>query len=239
MALVASVVALQPEPAAAEGHRCGVASGYHYAGQLTALDNTYTQCGTTNEYQGWNGIDGQLLVPATLASLGNYQQDHTLGLFSAQIRNDNYWLQPGWYTGCLAGVGSCTGTCQLPGCTWRGYADNYGWYVENVSPQGYWVWDFGDATFGSGRTVYMIYNSNDGCWEVQFSYGGSISRADCWEGIYHSGAMWAASEMDSNSGVVAGLPASYFGYSNPNTNEALRLHGGAGWVPWTSSLSSY
>ena len=235
LSLAGALLLLQATSAAAEGDSCGYINGYHYAGQMTGLDNTYTQCGTTREYGGWNGIDGQMQVPSSLATLGNYQTDHAVGLFSAQLANDNFWVQPGWYTGEICG--SNCGNCQYPSCTWRGIS--YGWYIENKSPAGYKVQDFGYAAFNSTRTVYMKYNANDGCWEVQLDYGGPINWYDCSEYPYISGAMFAANEIDVNSGVTGGLPTSYFGTSNPNTNQALRLHGGNGWVPWTANLSSY
>ena len=210
--------------------------GYHYAGQVTALDSTFTQCGVTREYGGWNGVDGQLQTPATLATLGNYATDHTLGLFPAQIDNDTYWLQLGWYTGIISN-GPVPPLCFYPNCVYRN--STYGYYIENQSPSGYLVEDFGPAALGSARTSDMIYNASSGCWEAYLSYGGSVSFQDCKEGAFHSGAMWATSEMLSQSGVAAGLPTSYFGTTNPNTNAALRLHGGNGWVSWNGSLSSY
>jgi hypothetical protein len=34
------------------------------------------------------------------------------------------------------------------------------------------------------------------------------------------------------------MPATLYGYSNPNTNNTLRIKGANGFVPWTSTLSS-
>jgi hypothetical protein len=225
---------LNPVASAAEGYSCGSINGYHYAGQLTALDNTFTQCGTTREYQGWNGVDGQLQTPATLASLGNYQTDHSIGLLSAQLANDKYWLQLGWYTGIIGGPPPPN--CVYPSCTWRGVT--YGYYVENMSPAGYTVEDFGQAPLNSGRTSDLIYNASSGCWEAYLTYGGNMSMQDCYESV-DSGAMWVTTEMESSSGVAAGMPLTYFGASNSGTNQALHVHGGAGWVSWNGSLSSY
>lgn len=213
---------------------CGDVNGYHYAGQLTSTSNAFTQCATPSDYEGWNGVDGQLQTPATLAQLGNYTTDHELGLFSAQLDNGSFWLQLGWYTGQIGTV--VNGNCDYAVCTERFIT--YGYYIEDMTPQGYTVFDKGYAPNGSARTSDMIYNKNTGCWEAYLSYGGLASETDCTES-YHTGAMWATTEVEISSGVVATMPTAVFGTSNPNTNAALRLHGANGWVSWNGSLSSY
>ena len=66
-----------------------------------------------------------------------------------------------------------------------------------------------------------------------------LTYTDCAEGSNISGAMVATTEMDDNSGTAPGLPTAYFGTSNANTNQALRLHGANGWVSWTKVLSAH
>jgi len=214
-----------------------VVLGLHYAGQYTAMDSNYTQCAPFNEYGGWNGVDGQLQTPATVPSMGNDAFDHVAGLLSAQLDNDTRWVQLGWYTG-LATETEYWYNCTYPLCTWR-CCQTMGYYVETVDSQGYTINDYGQALVNTARTSAMIYNASSGCWEAYLTYDGKMSTQDCFEGIYHSGAMFAASEMYDASGTAPGLPTSYFGSSSPNTNAALRLHGGNGWVSWNGSLSSY
>ena len=177
-----------------------------------------------------------------MAVLGNYQTDHTVGWIGAQLNSDQQWLQIGWYTGCITDLltGGCTGTCQPPNCTWRGIS--YGWYIENQKPggsSGYTITDEGPASLGAARTSDIIYNKKTGCWEAYLDYGGSLTYTDCAEGSNISGAMVATTEMDDNSGTAPGLPTAYFGTSNANTNQALRLHGANGWVSWTKVLSAH
>jgi len=177
--LVTGPLVLGPVTAHAVGFDCGQVTGYHYAGQYTSTFNgSTTQCAPYHEYLGWNGVDGQRQVPGSLAVLGNYQTDHTVGWIGAQLNSDQQWLQIGWYTGCITDLltGGCTGTCQPPNCTWRGIS--YGWYIENQKPggsSGYTITDEGPASLGAARTSDIIYNKKTGCWEAYLDYGGSLN----------------------------------------------------------------
>ena len=142
------------------------------------------------------------------------------------------WLQIGSYTGSL-GVGS---TCPKFGkCISRN--QEYGWYAENQSLLGYSIYDYGRALQGTTTTSRVVYNSASGCWETYLTYSGSLVLQDC-TGEPATGSMWALLEVYINSGYQAHIPTYVFGTSNPNTNQAMRLHGANGWEPWDTSLTA-
>jgi hypothetical protein len=182
-------------------------------------------------YGGWNGVDGQLQTPSSNITLGNYWVDHEAGWLGALWSFPVYSMQTGWYTGTVSNeaVGYChTGTCvQRNG--------NYGRFVENTEPGGFYsVWDYGSAGLGSVVTSRVVYNGQDGCWEAYITYSGLLKGQDCSEPA--TGVMMATAEMKAGSGTAPYLPLAYFGTSNPNTDQAMRLHGANGWEPWDTSL---
>ena len=131
---------------------------------MTSLYNEATQCITPDPtYNGWNGVDGQLQVPTTLASLGDHYFDHTLGLMMLSFGSNKLWLQQGWYTGIISDIYDPF-NCTYPDCTWR--ANTYGYFVEDTAPGGYRVQDFGYAALGSSQTGDEIYNPSTGCFEA-------------------------------------------------------------------------
>jgi hypothetical protein len=233
--LAGSTIFLAPANVAAIGVACGSAWGLHYAGQVTSTNATFTQCGTTTEYQGWNGINGQIQTPGTTLTLGNYQEDRVSGYLSAQLNSDSDWVQTGWFTGTITNQGVPPSSCDPPVCVQR--SGSYGRFVENQGPTGYQIEDFGTVALNSVVTSRVVYNASTGCWEAYLTYSGSLAMEDCFDAT-SSGAMLATTEMDSVSGVTVPLPPALFGTSNSNTNQALRLHGGSGWVPWNQSSTT-
>ncbi len=239
MPAAAAVVCLlllgaQVSPVLAIGTSCGHVVGYHYAGQLTSHTNGLTQCGSYNAYGGWNGVDGQLTAPATFHQVSNHESDHELGWLGAEWNSLSYWLQTGWYTGTVSN--EPVGSCHVGTCVSR--LNTFGRYVENMtSQQTYSVYDFGTADPSSAVTSRVVYNGVTGCWEAYITYSGGIKGEDCVE-PNTVGIMVATTEMEDQSGVAPTLALSYFGTSNPNTNQALRLHGANGWEPWDTSLTA-
>lgn len=222
-----------PASSVAVGSDCGVAFGYHYAGQYTSHVGGLTQCADYDEYFGWNGVDGAITAPSTVPTLADYTVDHVAGWIGVQFSNYQTWLQTGWYTGTLSAAPPPP--CDIGLCVQR--SGSYGRYIENQNTVGYNVYDYGTAAPASTATSLIAYDASSGCWEVYITYGGPLKWQDCSE--VGSGAMVATTEMEDLSGVAPPLPMAHFGYSNPNTNQALRLHGGAGWVPWNATLSSW
>jgi hypothetical protein len=53
-----------------------------------------------------------------------------------------------------------------------------------------------------------------------------------------SGSPEVGSEVYTNNGGSVGMPVTVYGYSDPTTNNGLRIKGAAGWVPWNTSLST-
>jgi hypothetical protein len=225
---------MHPSVATAIGTACGTAGGYHYAGQLTSHLDAHTECSQINEeYLGWNGVDGQITTPGTTYTLIGI--DHVSGFIANQMNFDATWQQTGWYTGTI--TDEPPGTCDVGSCVAR--IGNYGRFIEMWRNRvGYSVYDYGAASTGSSTTSRVVYNSSSGCWEVYLTYGGGVSAYDC-TGEPTTGAMYATTEMASVSGSVVPLAIAYFGTSDPNTNQALRLHGAAGWGPWNTTLTAY
>lgn len=230
IAIAVTLAAVQPAATSAVGSDCGTYGGFHYAGEYTSHTNGLTQCAAYDGYFGWNGVNGQITTPSTTVNLPDYTIDHTVGWIGAQFNSDTTWLQTGWYTGTIA---ADTNNCTFGSCV---RVDGvYGRYVENQSSSGYIVFPYGNIATGSSTTSHIIYNASTGCWEAWLTYSGGSVLTDCNEPT--SGEMVATTEMASNSGGFVTLPLAHFGTSNPNTNQALRLHGIAGWVPWNTTLT--
>jgi len=228
----AVLVGSQPTMVSAIGSNCGSLAGYHYAGQITSHTDGFTHCAVSNGYFGWAGVNGQITTPSQNISLPDFTIDHTLGWIGAQFNSDLTWFQTGWFTGTIA---ADTANCTFLSCVRRN--GSYGRYVENISPSGISILDYGTVALGSSTTSRVVYNGSSGCWEVWLTYSGGYVQLDCNEPT--SGEMVATSEMLSNSGGFVTLPTAKFGTSNPNTNQALRLLGANGFEPWDTVLLAW
>ncbi len=149
----------------------------------------------------------------------------------AQFNSDTTWLQTGWFTGTIAENWT---NCTFLSCVRRNAS--YGRYVENMTSSGYSVLDYGTVALGSSTTSRVVYNSSSGCWEVWLTYSGGWVQEDCSEPT--TGEMVVTTEVASNSGGFVTLSPASFGTSDPNTNQALRLHGANGWEPWDTTLTA-
>jgi hypothetical protein len=129
------------------------------------------------------------------------------------------WVQEGWYNGCIAGH-----------CRSR----NLGRYTEIGNPPFYEFIDRDTAPL-SGSSIFRIEYGGSGCWNLYFDY--SVLK-DTYCALPGSGVPSAVSEVFTSSGHSVGMPVTAYGYSDPNTNNALRIEGANGYVPWTSTLSS-
>ncbi len=204
---------------------------------MTSYDNTLTQCGSPTSYDGWRGVGGQTQTPASMLTLGNYEEDHALGWLGAAWNSNTYSMQTGWFTGTVSDLNVPVAPSQcIPGdCVQR--SGTYGFYVESKSPAGYFVFDSGQASLSSVATWRLMFNASNGCWESYVGYPGQLVLQDCNES-FQTGAMFATAEMLSYSGTVVPLPISYFGASSSTSNKSLRLLTSTGWESWDGSLSA-
>jgi hypothetical protein len=205
---------------------------YHYAGMFTAQTSVIehlqtSQCGPSGSgYFGWAGVDGQISTPSTNPPI-DVNQDHQAGWIGVVFSNGG-WVQLGWYRGVI-GCGS--NRVQYTGT-------GYHLYVESalsppVAPActGYSVHDYSPLSLGGAVTYLISYSA--GCWHIFYNYDHEVPQV-C--GPASSGSVEVDNELYNLSGT-AQMPRSDFGATDPNTNQALRLLGAGGWVPWTSTIS--
>jgi hypothetical protein len=95
----------------------------------------------------------------------------------------------------------------------------------------YTILDAG-VTIGSGSTFRIQRNGT--CWDVFKNYNAPLG---CYASPETSGAADVEGEIYDNVGSANVLPTTTFGSGNPNTNQALRIHGAAGYQAWTNSLT--
>jgi hypothetical protein len=86
--------------------------------------------------------------------------------------------------------------------------------------------------------IFRLEYLNSGLWDLYMFCNALKVQTPSAYPMPTSGSPEAFSETLSTDGSVVGMPLTYYGYSNPNTNNALRIRGANGYVAWTSNLSS-
>lgn len=211
---------------------------YDNAVQWTAVSSAFyhpgTGCFGDNAYFGWVGIDGAIKTPAHFPNIYNDTSNHSNGWMEMMFTNPAGWIQIGWLGGCL--INGTTYTCGDP--------PNIVLYDESVSTATYpptvVVSADGNLAFSATDTYRVEYYPQYSNWEIFDQYNNLIRT------IYFSwvsGAPTIAGEVCNCNQPPPiqeiEMPVTVFGSSNPYTNSGLRIKGANGYVPWTSSLSSY
>jgi len=164
-------------------------------------------------------MDGQISYPSQYPYLGN-QNNHSAGWIGIAF-SDGGWVQEGWYEGCIGGS-----------CRTR----NLGRYTEVMNGStGFYEFKDWDTAPLAGSSIFLIEYAGSGCWHLYLDYS-VLKETYC--SLPGSGVPEAVSEVYSGDGSSVSMPVTVYGYSDPNTNNALRIKGASGFVPWTSSLSS-
>ena len=197
--------------------------GYHYAYEGTVINGAGgwyhpPTCGG-DPYYGWAGINAQIAYPSTYPYVGS-TNNHSAGWIGMTFSNGS-WVQEGWYIGCAGGH-----------CRTR----DMGRYTEvnNVPAAFYELIDWDTAPLG-GSSIFEIRPNSSGCWTLYFDYS-TAKKTYC--SLPTSGQAEAVAEIYTYDGNSVTMGPTAWGYSNPNTNNALRIRGANGWVAWTTSLSS-
>jgi hypothetical protein len=205
---------------------------YRWAGMFTARSATDERgqgaCVTkvAERYYGWAGIDGRLTTPSANVPL-DPSQDHQLGWLGIGFSNGG-WVQIGWFRGV---VGCGSSSISYGGTGYHLYIEGASAAAPNQTscPPNYFVHNYSPLSLG-GTVTYLISHSGS-CWNVYYNYS-FLAHQFCGSAWPSSGAAEMENELLNNSGT-ASMPTAYFGNSNPNTNEALRIRGAGGWEPWT------
>jgi hypothetical protein len=96
-------------------------------------------------------------------------------------------------------------------------------------------------TFNSAH-IYRMEWDGAHCWVLYVNYNvyqdSMCDTTNPPAQVPRSGTLEATSEIDSKNGSPVEMPTTIYGYSDPNTNNALRIRGAAGYVPWTPNLST-
>jgi hypothetical protein len=214
---------LVTQSALAVGYSCGSDGGFHWAGITTALEETATQCVLPRYYYGWSGLDGELTIPSAWEPLPDGTIDHAIGAIGAYFSNGS-WFNMGWFTGTIT---------DSPRVLHSETAYHY--YAEDLPTiAGSQLVASSGAALGSSTTDRVVYNSSSGCWQSYIGYPGTMILDDC--EYVGNAAMIAEIEAGSHVGGFVQVEPARFGSTNPDTNEALRLHGSAGYEPWDTSL---
>lgn len=242
--LLSAIPLSHPQMALAD--TCPSYMEYHYSAQWTALSayaNFYHPPSLVlNEaYYGWVGIDGQILMPTHYPNLfvqgGGGSCHHSNGALAIHYDDTpgplgQSFLTEGWYAGCQG-------------------VQSYGYYTCNSSSSGLSAFEevyiaAGDTYFQidkgtvgySAAIIYRIeYSSSNHRWVLYTNY--NVYVDEFCSTLPISGAPEAASEVHTHySGNIVEMPVTVYGYSSPSTNNALRIKGAAGYVPWTLTLSS-
>jgi len=228
-ALIGAGLVLQP----IRGLASSVCGDYDWAEQWTSTSAGYYTLPTciyqAPHYYGWVGINGQITTPAAYPNLGGNTGNHTVGWldvnFSVCGGCRGNWIQIGWFAGCLPAF------CDQ---------GQIGLYDETQYTSG-GVTTLVEEYYGTlnynSADIYEITYAGSGRWNDYDHYNNLLAA---FTGRPGSGEMRAGSEVccnDSSPGYVQ-MPYQYFGYSSPNTNNALRIKGGNGWVPWNATLST-
>ena len=210
-----------PHSAAAVTLPCNGA--FAYASQYTSTSALSSAC-PSNLYYGYTGVDGQISTPSSLPSnLG--ADDHSAGFLDAQFSTPSTWIKVGWMVGYFSGNGY---TIQSP--------NQYRLYFEETYPSGYYFLQNVSPLALSGHVTYRIEYIGNGCYNTYYNYD-TLTDSSC--GFPISGAMVAANETgNGGTGSYSSMPLSWFGSATPNTNQTLRLKGGAGWSDWSSAKTT-
>jgi hypothetical protein len=149
------------------------------------------------------------------------------------------WVQEGYYGGALGGPGS---SCTTRSSTLGNYEEY--WMNPSVN-QTYFCWDFRNVAFNYVGIYRIQFNSISQAWDVFYdynhwlddpNYGGLISGAGC-----SSAEIYNCHEKVSTCGsatIGPEMPLTISGYSDPNTNDAMRLDGAHGYESWDQSLTA-
>jgi hypothetical protein len=230
--------AITTETARAEPTNCS--ADYDHSVQWTATTSVFyhpeTGCFGTNAYRGWVGINGQVQSPSHFPNINNDTSNHSLGWIEMMFSNPSGWIQVGWLAGCL--INGTTYTCSDPSGPLKIYDES-----ENLAfnPPLVVVATDGTFNYSTGDIFRVEYYPQYPCWDIFDSYNNLI-RSFCGTFPWQSGAPAVAGEVcncDAPPYVEIEMPTTVFGYSNPNTNNALRVKGANGYVPWNGNLSSY
>jgi hypothetical protein len=234
----ASAVRFTPSVPASVPPPDGCGSSYHYAGMYTSTvqgswQNDQFSCGGDPFYNGWAGIDGLIGTPATNPTLDIAAGDHQSG-WIGMVFGTGGWIQIGWYrgnVGCNNTAGkhvSFTGT-------------GYHLYLESSTTGdpvgaacvGYQIQDLSPLSLG-GSVTYRI-DREGSCWVAYYNYNHQAGSF-CGTSWPSSGHAEMENELYATVGTSSKMPTSDFGSSNPDSNPALRLLSGTGWVPWTANI---
>jgi hypothetical protein len=215
---------------------------FDYAFQVTGNADVFYNDPTCppSYYFGWVGVNGQIQTPSHFPNLGGSSSNHSIGWVGMYFNDPvgplgHSMVQEGWLAGCIGANGQAlcadTSTGLLPYSeTYFAAQDTY-----TVNPGGF------SLTYSSAH-IYRIEWDGVHCWNLYMNYS-TFQDAMCdWPNpptqVPRSGAAMAVSEIDSVNGHQVEMPTTIYGYGDPNTNNALRIRGGAGYVAWTPSLST-
>jgi hypothetical protein len=214
----------------------GCPSNYRYAGMYTSTvqgSHHYDalSCSTDPGYYGWAGIDGLIGTPPTNPTLDVAADDHQVG-WIGMVFGTGGWIQIGWYRG---NVGCNNDAGKHVGFTGTGYH----LYLEStptgdLNPMtctGYQIQDLSPLALG-GSVTYRI-DREGSCWIAYYNYNHQAGS--------FCGTSWpisGAAEMENElyQAGISKMPTSDFGSGDPNSNPALRILSGSGWVPWTTNI---
>jgi hypothetical protein len=202
---------------------------YHYAREYTAYasglyGHSDIPCCLPQEYEGWAGVNGQITSPTHTPRLNSYQFDHANGFIDVNFSQGVGFLSVGWFVGTFGGGGQFVS------------ATTPNKYIEIQLLNGTYVADVVGGPLAPGEAViYRINRAPEpNCWKVYVYYNQFVDYV-C--GLANSGAPQATSEVyQVTAGPGNEMAQSNWGWSNPNTNNALRLNGSAGWEPWDTTL---
>jgi hypothetical protein len=209
-----------------EAASCPSYQEYHWGLQWTSTTSAfyhYPDSGFRNPYYGWVGVDGEIIFPNHVPDLGSSGDcAHSLGSLGTSF-SEGSWIQSGWYTGCFV-------LANPPVCryiTLGAYGENY-----NTGTGVYHAYDIAYVAPSTPIIFQVSYNSTQHCWNAYWQYN-VLTGQNC---IASSGLEWVGSEAHTHvAGTIVESPLTTYGNSNPNTDNGLRIKGGAGWVNWTTS----
>ncbi len=226
LALVVVVTSLVLHPVTS--HASTICSDYDWAVQWTGTSGGYYQLPTcpwnAPQYYGWVGINAQITTPSAYPYLGGNSGNHSNGWLDVDFSSGD-WIQIGWFAGCLPAF------CDQGQISLYDEAQYTSGGVHTLVEL-----YFGTLNYNTSD-IYEITYAGSGRWNDYDHYNNLL---DAFTSRPGSGEMKTAAEVccDNTSPGNVQMPAQYFGYSSPNTNNALRIKGANGWVPWNATLST-
>jgi hypothetical protein len=210
------------------------------AGIYTATNTVADSNGSppSNAYNGWIGVDGAIETPPAAPNL-NDGIDHNAGWLGVYwfTGSPQEWLQIGWFTGKISETttsGCSSAQLSAHTCT-QTSVGAYALYVEyQVGANDYYVNTLSSLSRGSD-VIYRVAYDGGGCWSAFYNYTTPAGPEVC--GLPDSGPMAVTNELYNQSGQGQ-MALGYFGYTDPSSNDALRLEGADGYVPWNSQLTA-